>query len=180
MKIKHLAIAGAMATSLIGFTGQQTSAATPASQDLIIINDFYNKLAFMDNGYIRFVEPVAMGKASTRTPRGTFKVTEKIKNRPYYKGKIAGGSPRNPLGTRWLGINVPGGGYGIHGHAVGNQASIGKDVSAGCVRLKNSRNELLYPYVNVGTKVVIVNSTKSFQKLAKDYKYTVKGFKLQK
>lgn len=175
MKMKNVAIAGVLATSLFT-TLHGAKAATPASQDLIIVNDFYNKLAFFDNGMVKFVEPVAMGKGSTRTPFGTFKIAQKIVNRPYYKGKIAGGSEKNPLGTRWLGLNIPGSGYGIHGHAVGNESSIGKDVSSGCIRLLNKTNVKLYPYVNVGTKVIITNSSKSFQQIAKDNKYTVKGF----
>ncbi|MEH7511045.1 L,D-transpeptidase [Priestia megaterium] len=178
MNFKSLTIAGVLATTLFGLTGQGASAATPspAAKDLIIVNDFYNKLAFMDDGYIRFVEPVAMGKEVTKTPIGTWKVTTKVVNRPYYKGHIKGGDPRNPLGNRWLGLSVPGGAYGIHGHAVGNESSIGKDVSSGCIRLLNSTNVKLFPYVNIGTKVLIVNSPKSFQQIAADNKYAVKGF----
>lgn len=175
MKFKNLAIAGALAAAFFSTAfgaNEAKAAATPASQDLIIINDFYNKLAFFDNGIIKYVEPVAMGKKSTPTPKGTFSVTHKIVNRPYYTGKIPGGSPKNPLGVRWLGLSIPGGAYGIHGHAVGNESSIGNDVSNGCVRLLNSTNAKLYPHVNVGTKVIIVNSPKSFKQLAIDYKYT--------
>lgn len=182
MKISKVVLSSVLATSLIGFAGQQGSVKaagiSEANKDLIIINDQFNKLAFFDNGYVKFVEPIAMGKASTKTPYGSFKVSEKIVNRPYYAGHIAGGSSKNPLGVRWMGLNVPGGGYGVHGHAVGNEASIGKDVSGGCIRLLNSTINKVYPYVNVGTPVKIVKSTKSFQDIAKAYGYQVKGFNM--
>ncbi|WP_371388708.1 L,D-transpeptidase [Priestia megaterium] len=86
--------------------GKTEAASKPANQDLIIINKYYNKLAYFHNGYIEIVDPVATGKTWDKTPVGFFKVVNKIKNRPYYTGHIPGGDPRNPLGKRWLGLNV--------------------------------------------------------------------------
>jgi len=111
--------------------GKTEAASKPANQDLIIINKYYNKLAYFHNGYIEIVDPVATGKTWDKTPVGFFKVVNKIKNRPYYTGHIPGGDPRNPLGKRWLGLNANGtyGGdtYGIHDN--NNESSIGKYVS---------------------------------------------------
>jgi len=85
--------------------GKTEAASKPANQDLIIINKYYNKLAYFHNGYIEIVDPIATGKTWYKTPVGFFKVVNKIKNRPHYTGHIPGGDPRNPLGKCWLGIN---------------------------------------------------------------------------
>lgn len=97
----------------------------------------------------------ATGKESL-TPKGTFEIITKFKNPEYTPKKIAGGNPLNPLGTRWLGLNVPGTTgrtYGIHGTSDPN--SIGKGVSAGCIRLNNAEIEQLFELIPIGTKVVI-------------------------
>ena len=90
-----------------------------------------------------------------------FKIVNKIKNRPYYTGHIAGGAPNNPLGSRWLGLNAngtTGDTYGIHGN--NSEASIGKYVSHGCVRMHNADVEELFDKVAVGTSVTITYSSK--------------------
>ncbi|MDI3089777.1 L,D-transpeptidase [Priestia megaterium] len=81
----------------------ETSKAT--NQDFIIINRYYNKLAYFHNGYIEIVDPVATGETWGKTPVGFFKVVNKIKKRPDSTGHIPGGDPRNPLGKRWLELN---------------------------------------------------------------------------
>ncbi|WP_240702653.1 L,D-transpeptidase [Priestia megaterium] len=63
---------------------RKEAASKAASQDLIIINKYYNKLAYFHNGYIEIVDSVATGKTSV----GFFKVVNKIKNCPYYTGHI--------------------------------------------------------------------------------------------
>ena len=89
-----------------------------------------------------------------RTPVGTFAVTDKIAQPTWWRadGKaIPYGDPENLLGTHWLAINVPG--YGIHG--TWDPSTIGKQSSAGCVRLVNSDIEELFTLVPVGTTVII-------------------------
>ncbi|WP_169823883.1 L,D-transpeptidase family protein [Bacillus marinisedimentorum] len=109
-----------------------------------------------DGDRILFQEKAATGKSDDLTPTGTFQVIAKLEN-PWYSPKgITGGSPDNPLGTRWLGLSVPGTSgekYGIHG--TNNPSSIGKDVSLGCIRLDNRNVEWLFDRVPLGTKVVI-------------------------
>ncbi|MED3729508.1 L,D-transpeptidase [Priestia endophytica] len=158
-------------------TGKTEAASSTANQDLIIINKYYNKLAYYHNGYLEMMVPVATGKTWDKTPVGFFKVVNKIKNRPYYTGKIPGGDPRNPLGKRWLGLNVNGtygDTYGIHGN--NNESSIGKYVSQGCVRMHNTDVEKLYDKVQVGTPVNITYSYRSFEELTKVYGYNFKGY----
>lgn len=102
--------------------------------------------------------PVAIGKKSYKTPHGKFYVYLKRKN-PYWTGgrhakPVAGGSPENPLGKRWIGLS-PGKGnyYGIHGN--NSPYSIGRAVSKGCIRMINSDVHALYDIVPLKTPVWI-------------------------
>ncbi|RAS72824.1 L,D-transpeptidase [Priestia endophytica] len=158
-------------------TGKTEVASNTANQDLIVINKHYNKLAYYHNGYLEMVAPVATGKTWDKTPVGFFKVVNKIKNRPYYTEKIPGGDLRNPLGKRWLGLNANGtygDTYGIHGNS--NESSIGKYVSQGCIRMHNADVEKFYDKVQVGTPVIITYFYRSFEELAKVYRYDFKGY----
>jgi lipoprotein-anchoring transpeptidase ErfK/SrfK len=89
------------------------------------------------------------------TPVGVFKVVNKIINPPWYTagGVIPPDSPKNILGSRWLGLSAQG--YGIHGTT--EPGSIGKQVTSGCVRMNNSDVEELYGVVPDGAEVVIVD-----------------------
>jgi len=62
------------------------------------------------------------------------------------------GGPRNPLGARamYLGSTL----YRIHGS--NEPWTIGKNVSSGCIRLRNADVMDLYERVKVGTKVVVL------------------------
>ncbi len=83
---------------------------------------------------------VATGKASTPTPVGRWKIVS--------KAKWGGG-----FGSRWMGLDVPWGKYGIHG--TNRPSSIGYNASHGCIRMLNKDVEDLYKYVKYGTPVVI-------------------------
>jgi len=102
--------------------------------------------------------PVAIGKDTHKTPQGKFRVYLKRKNPMWSGGRdakpVAGGSPENPLGTRWIGLS-PGKGnlYGIHGN--NSPYSIGRRVSKGCIRMINSDVLSLYDIVPIGTPVWI-------------------------
>lgn len=78
---------------------------------------------------------------------------------PYYNNKkIPGGSPRNPLGVRWLGFDArgtSGGTYGIHG--TNSPMAIGKYVSGGCIRMLNKDVIWLYDNTPLKTPVEIIN-----------------------
>ncbi len=134
----------------------------------IIINKQTNQLAFIQYGKIISTYKVATGKTTDLTPEGTFTVIVKAKD-PYYRKKnIPGGSPLNPLGSRWIGFdanNTDGRTFGIHG--TNNPASIGKHVSQGCVRMLNKHVEKLFEQVPIGTTVKIVKSKKTFKQLMK-------------
>lgn len=100
------------------------------------------KLIDRENESIVKTYPIATGKPSSPTPLGTFKIIEKAQ---WGEG----------FGTRWLGLNVPWGKYGIHG--TNRPESIGGNLSAGCIRMRNRDVEELYSMVGHNTTVVIVN-----------------------
>jgi lipoprotein-anchoring transpeptidase ErfK/SrfK len=108
------------------------------------------------NNHIIYQFKVATGKQASATPSGIYQIITKVENPWYIPKKIAGGSPQNPLGTRWLGLNVGqtnGYKYGIHG--TNNPASIGHRVSAGCIRMHNKDVEWLYNHIPLYTYVII-------------------------
>ncbi|WP_227938597.1 L,D-transpeptidase family protein [Alkalihalobacillus deserti] len=148
------------------------SAHASTQEQLIIINKSVNELAFFEGGKLVRTFQVATGRNSTLTPEGTFRIVNKITNRPYYSGGIPGGSPSNPLGDRWLGLDARGTygtTYAIHGN--NNASSIGNYVSAGCVRMHNDEVRWLYSRVNLNTKVVITSSKSSFATIAVSHGY---------
>lgn len=100
------------------------------------------KLVDRENENIVKTYPIATGKPSSPTPLGTFQIIE--------KGQWGEG-----FGTRWIGLNVPWGKYGIHG--TNKPGSIGGNLSAGCIRMRNKDVEELYSMVNHDTIVIITN-----------------------
>lgn len=144
-----------------------------ASKHMIIVNTKKNTLNYYVNYTLVKKFRCATGKASTPTPQRKTTIVNKIKNRPFYKTGIPGGDPRNPLGKRWMGLNIDGtqgSTYGIHGN--NNESSIGKHVSHGCIRMHNSEVEWLFDQVPLGTVVLIKNTSNSDSYIA-DY-YNVK------
>jgi lipoprotein-anchoring transpeptidase ErfK/SrfK len=78
---------------------------------------------------------------------------EMIARQPYLPRFMAGG-PTNPLGARamYLGNTI----YRIHG--TNAPSTIGQRVSSGCIRLTNEDVIDLASRVQVGTKVIVINS----------------------
>jgi lipoprotein-anchoring transpeptidase ErfK/SrfK len=136
----------------------------------VIVNKKTNEMAFVNENRIQTVVNVATGKTEELTPEGLFTITVKAPN-PYYRKKdIPGGSPKNPLGTRWIGFDAEetdGRIYGLHG--TNQPESIGNNVSNGCIRLQNEAIESLYDLIPLGTKIAVVKSNKSFEEIAKEH-----------
>ena len=88
--------------------------------------------------------PVAVGKPETPTPVGNWRVVRKAEGWG------------NGFGTRWIGLNVPWGIYGIHG--TNKPWSIGTAASHGCIRMHNPDVEEVYPLVEPGTPVYVVGN----------------------
>mgnify|MGYP001438226920 CR=1 FL=1 len=85
---------------------------------------------------------VAVGKSETPTPVGEWKVVWK---------DCSWGTG---FGSRWMGLNVPWGTYGIHG--TNKPWSIGRHASHGCIRMHNKSVEELFEWVPIGTPVKIL------------------------
>ncbi|OHB46676.1 MAG: hypothetical protein A2106_03695 [Planctomycetes bacterium GWF2_40_8] len=113
-------------------------------------------LTLLLNGYFIKQFPIGIGK-SDKTPRGVFVVDNKLINPVWYSpdGIYQFGDPKNVLGTRWIGFEDQEGlyGYGIHGTT--EPETIGKEMSNGCIRLRNEDVEELFNYVKAKTEVVI-------------------------
>ncbi len=113
-------------------------------------------LTILLNGHYIKQYPVGIGK-SDKTPVGEFIVDNKLVNPTWYApdGVYPFGHPKNVLGTRWIGFEDRNDlyGYGIHGTA--DPDSIGKDMSNGCIRMKNENVEELFDFVKSKTRVVM-------------------------
>jgi hypothetical protein len=104
------------------------------------------------DGRAVFSAPVGVGKASTMTPAGHFYVMEKLRtvNAPIYGPLALGTSAYAPTLSEW-----PGGGVvGIHG--TNEPQLIPGRPSHGCVRMRDSDIERLWPLIGVGTPIDII------------------------
>lgn len=96
---------------------------------------------------------VGIGSPHNETPVGEFFVTDNV--------RLA--DPNSPWGSHALGLSGRSdtitefnGGDGIVGiHGTNNPASIGDDISLGCVRVPNDMIALLHTRVPIGTRVTI-------------------------
>src|SRR5689334_10395308 len=79
---------------------------------------------------------------------------EMLARQPYLPRMTAGG-PGNPLGARAM--YIAGTQYRIHG--TNAPSTIGKQVSSGCIRLKNEDVIDLYSRVQIGAKVIVLPQT---------------------
>lgn len=116
----------------------------PSGEVQIVIDTIRRKLIVMNDNlpYAQF--PIAIGKSETPSPIGNWQ----IKNKGVNWG--------TGFGTRWMGLNVPWGTYGIHG--TNKPWSIGSMASHGCFRMWNKDVETIYPWVKIGTPVTVVGN----------------------
>lgn len=114
----------------------------PEGELSIVINTYKRTLILYADGEVFKTYPVAIGKPSTKSPIGEWAIITKSKD-------WGGG-----FGTRWLGLNVPWGIYGIHG--TNKPWSIGRAASHGCIRMFNRDVEELFEWVPRKTRVKII------------------------
>jgi len=127
--------------------------AQDAVKRVIVVSLEDHKLALVEDGQVKKVYTVAVGKPSTPSPVGTFTIERRVANPTYqHNGKIVPPGPRNPVGTRWMGLSKHG--YGIHG--TNEPDSIGKSASHGCIRMAKADLEELYPLVAEGDTVELI------------------------
>ena len=120
----------------------------------IVVDKSQNTLTLKVKDDVIKIYNVSTGKNNS-TPVGEFTIDNKLKNPVHYKKSeiIPAESPDNVLGSRWMGLSVSS--YGIHGTT--DEATIGQQITEGCVRMRNNEVEELYVIVPLGTKVTIVN-----------------------
>ena len=107
---------------------------------VIKVND--RVLEVYDDNKLHKTYRIAVGKRDTPTPIGEWNVV--------WKDYDWGGG----FGSRWIGLNVPWGLYGVHG--TNNPWSIGRFASHGCIRMRNRDVEELFEWVPIGTEVKII------------------------
>ncbi len=121
---------------------------------IIVRKSLFRLTLLFNDRYIRSY-PVGIGRAglNTETPTGQFKIVALDVDPVWYKGdeRIPPEDPRNILGTRWIGLDIPH--YGIHGTR--DESSVGKTSSAGCIRMRNRDVEEVYDFVSIGDLVII-------------------------
>jgi len=122
---------------------------------LLVDKSDYTLTILLNGNFIKQY-PVGIGK-SDKTPIGVFVIDNKLVNPTWYspEGVYQYGDPKNVLGTRWIGFEDRNDlyGYGIHGTA--DPDSIGKDMSNGCIRMKNENVEEVFDFVKAKTRVVM-------------------------
>ncbi len=112
------------------------------------------RLELWDGGRLVTSLPVGIGKKNTPTPGGTYYIKELLK--PI--------DPSGPWGSYAYGLNGysntvygPAGEPGVIGiHGTNEPDSVGKEVSAGCIRLRNEDIERLVDLLPLGTPVEII------------------------
>jgi lipoprotein-anchoring transpeptidase ErfK/SrfK len=129
----------------------ESANSTPARRIVVSIPD--RKLALLENGHLIRIYSVAVGAPQSPSPSGEFQIVQRLENPTYFHpGVVIAPGPANPIGTRWIGLNVKG--FGIHG--TNRPGSIGKNASHGCVRLRNRDMEDLFARVRVGDRVSLL------------------------
>ncbi|MBS4538529.1 L,D-transpeptidase [Clostridium sp. D2Q-11] len=97
-------------------------------------------LKLLKNNIVQKHYDIAVGKPSTPTPKGSWKIIKKA-----LWGRQFGGY--------FMQLSVPYGIYGIHG--TNKPWSIGKAVSNGCVRMYSSEAKELYSLIPIETPILI-------------------------
>jgi len=118
----------------------------------ITIDKSDNRLTLKNGDEIVKVYPVSTGKNDS-SPVGQFTIKHRYADPVWFhKGVVVEAkSPKNYLGTRWLGFDLPK--YGIHGTI--EPELIGQQVSGGCIRMRNEDVQELYDMIPLGTVVTI-------------------------
>lgn len=125
----------------------------PAGRVSIVVKIPARVLELHEDGKVYKKYRVAVGKSETPSPVGEWVMVWKS-----YRSE-------DRFGTRFLALNVPWGGYGIHGT---NQSwSIGNFASHGCIRMRNKDIEELFEWVPVGTPVRIEDKMVPIQRTLK-------------
>lgn len=122
----------------------------PVMRIVVSIPD--RKLALVEDDRVVKIYSVAVGANATPSPEGKFRIATRLENPSWYwPGKVIPAGVKNPLGPRWMGLGVRG--FGIHG--TNEPRTIGRNVSHGCIRMRNRDVKDLFRRVRVGDVVEI-------------------------
>jgi L,D-transpeptidase ErfK/SrfK len=148
----------------------------PGPREGIVVNLPENRLYYFPKAEkgkppVVLTFPVSVGRMDWRTPLGVTKIVRKQKDPPWYPPEsvrkehirrgdpplpaVVGPGPDNPLGTRSMRLDIPGGAYLIHG--TNNPDAVGMAVTHGCLRMYPEDIERLYDVTPVGTRVSLIN-----------------------
>ena len=120
---------------------------------MIVVSLEDRKLALVEDGQVKKVYTVAVGKPSTPSPVGTFTIERRVANPTYHhNGKTVLPGPGNPVGTRWMGLSI----QRLRNPRNQRARSIGKAASHGCIRMAKADLEEFYELVAVGDTVELV------------------------
>lgn len=136
-------------------TAAQSPSKSPITRPArrIVVSIPNRKLALLEDDRVVKVYDVAVGAPVSPSPDGEYQIAQRLENPTYYHpGVVIGPGANNPLGPRWIGLNVPG--FGIHG--TNRPESSGKNASHGCIRLRNRDIEDLFARVKVGDRVSLI------------------------
>jgi lipoprotein-anchoring transpeptidase ErfK/SrfK len=145
-------VSAALQASIPTTPGPKAPQFAKATVRWVLVSIPDRKLALFENGHVVRIYRVAIGKSSTPSPAGEFKIVNRVTNPTYYhKGQVIAAGKGNPVGSRWMGLSAKG--YGIHGTNQPN--SIGKAASTGCIRMGKKDLEELFALVDAGDAVQI-------------------------
>jgi hypothetical protein len=100
---------------------------------------------------------IGVGEPGNETRPGNYIAGEKTEEPMWFpagKDPVPFGDPENPLGTRWIAWMTPDGRPSRLGfHGTKDPESIGRDLSQGCVRLRNPDMEELFEILPKGSVV---------------------------
>jgi lipoprotein-anchoring transpeptidase ErfK/SrfK len=141
------AVAAMLVAASRAMAQNQEDATEQAPKRRIIISIPDRKLALIEDGKVVKIYQTAVGADATPSPTGTFTVIRRVPNPTWYHaGKVVAPGKNNPVGSRWIGLSEKG--YGIHG--TNAPGSIGRNVSHGCIRMRNRDVEQLFELVQIG------------------------------
>ena len=109
------------------------------------------------DGRLLYQARVGLGRDNT-TPEGQFSIEVRQKDPTWFRpgsDPIGPGDPRNVLGSRWLGFRGTNRVSGIGIHGTMETDSIGRESSAGCIRMLKDDVEMIFDLVPRGTMVEI-------------------------
>ena len=135
----------------------------------VVINIPQLRLFLFENGQLRNIYPIAVGKSRTQTPMGEYQIGNKAFNPTWHvplsiqREMAASGKPvltavpsgpKNPLGPVFVRFGDPKLGLGIHGTNV--PSSVPGVRSHGCVRMKSPDALKFAKSVQTGSQVSVI------------------------